>query len=231
MGPQAAPSTITYLIRSPKRVAQFTVALASPPIAPEEPPPAWTDLGTEQCPNCPLDPAVVRHCPLAQALVPLVRFADGMRSFEEVEVTIVSTERTIVQVTSIQRVLGSLMGLLSALSGCPRTAPLQPMALFHLPLAGPEETLFRVVGMYLTAQLLRSFEGLPAAEGLSELTGLYAELETVNRAMANRLRAAMKGDAGVNALIILDMLGKTVPFSVEDRLIDLKPAFEAWLKG
>ena len=55
--------------------------------------------------------------------------------------------------------ISSLMGLVSAASGCPHTSALRPMARFHLPLARNEETVHRATSMYLLAQFFLKKEG------------------------------------------------------------------------
>ncbi|MBK8676205.1 MAG: hypothetical protein IPN27_07420 [Cellvibrionales bacterium] len=74
------------------------------------------------------------------------------RSIDEVKLEVVTEERTVVQTTALQRVLSSMLGLISPTCGCPKTAYMRPMARFHCPYLPEEETVFRVAGMYLVAQ-------------------------------------------------------------------------------
>ena len=78
-------------------------------------------------------------------------FAD-LVSYDKVRVTVESEERSVVATLSAQQALASLMGLIMASSGCPRTAVFRPMARFHLPFSSESETAYRVAAMYLLAQ-------------------------------------------------------------------------------
>ena len=82
--------------------------------------PPWTGLGFHQCANCPLSTSDTAHCPMAVGFVPLVALFDKVRSYDDVAARVESEQRTVSKRTSVQRVLRSLMGLLSASSDCPR---------------------------------------------------------------------------------------------------------------
>jgi len=64
--------------------------------------------------------------------------------------------------------------------------------------------------------------------GLKGLTDLYANLQIINRALANRFRATIKQDATVNAIILLDLLSQAVTWSIEDQLDELQPLFKSF---
>ena len=197
---------------------------------PPEDLPEWTRLAFEQCPNCPLAAQMRPRCPSAVQLVELVsRFGDIV-SFETVKIQVVTRERTVTQKTTAQKAISSLMGLIMATSGCPRTAYFRPMARFHLPLASEDETLYRAASMYLLAQYFRRQAGGEADLELKGLTDIYESLETLNAAMARRLLAAIQQDATVNAVVILDFLAKNWFFSIEDRLEDMRHLFAAYLE-
>lgn len=206
----------------------FLIELEEPlPLASESP--AWTRLGFHRCGHCPLEEAATPHCPLAQALAgPVTRLSDVL-SYDEVAVEVITPERRILSHTSAQTGISAMMGLLIATSGCPHMAFFQPMARFHLPFATEEETLYRAASMYLLGQYFRRQAGQPAELGFDGLLELYRNVEAVNRAMANRLRAASQQDGTVNALVLLDMYAKSLPFAVEDALQELKPLYSAYL--
>jgi hypothetical protein len=229
--PAQPADSIVYFLSGPAGRKQFSVPLDGPVWGTGDTLPAWTALEFHRCPNCPLEAAAAAVCPLSASLAALVAFANEMVSYDEIEVVVCTRQRTISCKTTAQRAIGSLMGLLSALSGCPRTAPFRPMARFHLPFADADETLFRVAGMYLLAQQMRAMEGMASApeEGLQGLAVLYNEVEVVNAAIAGRLRAAVSTDASVNALILLDTFSKDVPLSIEEQLSSLRPCFAGWL--
>lgn len=194
--------------------------------------PAWTDLGFHQCGNCPLSKAATPHCPMAVRLVPLVALFEKVRSYDDVTAQVETDERTVTKRTSVQRVLRSLMGLLSASSDCPRIDFLKPMAHYHLPFSSAEETVYRVVSTYLLAQYFLRQEGKPADAGLDGLKAHYRELQRVNQGMAQRLGAirAGQGDSSVNALVLLDLFAHSMPDSIDTQLEELRPAFQESLK-
>jgi hypothetical protein len=194
--------------------------------------PAWTALGFHQCANCPLSAADSEHCPMAVRLVPLVTLFEKVRSYDDVAAQVESEERTVAKRTSVQKVLRSLMGLLSASSDCPRIEFLKPMAHYHLPFSSSEETVFRVVSTYLLAQHFLRQQGKTADAGLEGLKAHYRELQQVNQGMAARLGAIRdtQGDSSVNALVLLDLFAHSLPDSIDAQLEELKPAFQRFLE-
>jgi hypothetical protein len=200
--------------------------------APQSGLPSWTELGFHQCGNCPLSTTDTRHCPMAVRLVPLVALFEKVRSYDDVSAQVESDERTVTKRTSVQKVLRSLMGLLSASSDCPHIEFLKPMAHYHLPFSSREETVYRVVSTYLLAQYFRRQQGKPADAGLEGLKAHYRELQQVNQGMAARLGAIRheQGDSSVNALVLLDLFAHSLPDSIDADLEELMPAFQEFLK-
>jgi hypothetical protein len=192
--------------------------------------PAWTKLEFHQCPNCPLRPQEDPYCPLALNLVNLVEPFDGLLSHEIVELTVVTEERTIMQWTTAQRGISSLMGLVIAASGCPHTAFFRPMARFHLPLASNEETFYRAASMYLLAQYFVKNQGKNADFELEGLGRIYKEMETINAAVADRLRAATTTDSSVNAIVVLDVYAKTANMVLGNSLEKIRYLFAPYFQ-
>lgn len=192
-------------------------------------PPPWTRLAFHQCPNCPLDPARRNHCPAAVALAPLVASCARLVSFDKLAVEVITPERVISNEIPAQRGISSLMGLILAASGCPRTAFFKPMARFHLPLASEEETIYRAASMYLLAQYFLRQQGGAADLDLEGLKAIYANLHVVNRTLADRLRQAIEEDSTINALILLDLFAKNMPFVIEDSLEEIRYLFDSFL--
>ncbi len=191
-----------------------------------DPPPDWTRLDFQQCKNCPLDVEEHPRCPVALNMVePVSRFAKII-SHRQVRLTVITKERTIVQETTAQEGLSSLMGLIMAASGCPHTAYFRPMARFHLPLASSDETVYRAVTMYLLAQYYLRRAGREPDIDLDGLKTLYESLETVNSDFCERLRAATEQDSALNAVVLLDFFAKTVPFGMEMLLDQMRSMFE-----
>lgn len=189
-----------------------------------EPAPAdreWTRLACHRCPHCPLADGDDALCPLAARLDPVVATLGSVLSHQEVSAEIVAAERTISATTTAQAVAGSIVGLISATSGCPHTAFLRPLAWFHQPFAGEEETIFRVVSAWFLRQYFAG-AGAPADWNIDGLRSAYAALHTVNVHLAKRLRQASSLDATVNAVVRLDMFTKAVPDEIEEILGHLR---------
>ena len=189
--------------------------------------PAWTELEYNKCPNCPISSADRPRCPAAVSLVDFAKRLGKIVSFEKVQLAVLTDERWVVQNTTAQRAMGSLMGLLLATSGCPITAYMRPMARFHLPLSNDLETAYRAVGMYLVGQYLRYKTIQDSDFNLKGLINIYDELHEINIAIAQRLK-----DSGVvtevNALVMLDLFAQGIPNSIEDRLPEFDYLFSAY---
>jgi len=187
--------------------------------------PVWTRLEFQQCPNCPLYPASTPHCPMAVRFVPLVAMMSKLCSYEQVDVCVEMAERSVSKTTTVQRGLAALMGLLSASSDCPHVAFLKPMAHYHLPFASEDETIYRAASTYLLGQYLLAQQGGEPDWTLTGLKMRYVTLQAVNRAMANRMRAAVVEDGAINAIILLDLLAKALPCSIDERLDEISSTF------
>lgn len=191
-------------------------------------PPSWTELGFHQCHHCPLLPSESPRCPLALHLVDIVRRFKDVSSFDKTLLTVISEERVISQKTTAQRAISSLIGLISAASGCPHTIYFRPMARFHLPLASEAETIYRASSMYMLAQYFRQNADKAPEFNLQGLKQIYANTGIVNFTIAQRLRAASDTDSAVNAIVLLDMFVKTVPYAIEESLESMRHLFEPY---
>ncbi len=191
--------------------------------------PSWARLSFHPCPNCPLDSRVHSYCPLTLHLVKIVPKFEPMLSHDYVKLRVITDRRTTCQQTTVQRAVSSLLGLISAASGCPRTAFFRPMARFHLPLADEAETIYRTTSMYMLAQYFLKQEGKEHDFSLRKLKDIYHQLQVVNAAMSARLRAASKTDSVVNALILLDLFAKAIPYAIEESLEEIRHLFTPFL--
>ncbi len=226
---------IRYTIRlTGDRVEIFDVQLDEETLEIHTPPPAdlpaWTALEFHQCPNCPLSADEHPRCPLAVAIVCIVRRFDNVISHDEVDVVVETRNRRIFKHTTSQAALSSLMGLVIAASGCPNTTFFKPMARFHLPFSSEAETLTRAVGTYLTAQYLRREQGMEADLELAGLDAIYETMRVVNVATAERLRAATTTDSSLNAVVRLDTYAQMAPFFIRTKLAELRGPFASYLK-
>jgi hypothetical protein len=227
---------ITYKVATPdSRERVFNLELdrdsAVLTSAPDANPPAWTELAFNQCIGCPLRASETKHCPAAVHLSGVIDGFADLVSYDQVRVTVESEERAVIATLSAQQALASLMGLIIASSGCPRTAVFRPMARFHLPFSSESETAYRVASMYLVAQHFKARNGEAADFKLDDLESVYRGVHAVNRGMAQRLRAASRQDAIVNAIVLLDVYSSLVPAAIHDILDEVKPAFSALLTG
>ncbi len=114
-------------------------------------------------------------------------------------------------------------------SNCPVMDNLRPMVRFHLPFATMDETMYRAVSMYLTAQFLLMRRGEKPDWELKNLIGIYDAVAHVNRGMSRRLSNASSEDANVNAVIILSTRGNMVPHYVESSFAELEHMFSKCL--
>lgn len=190
--------------------------------------PDWTELEYQQCSNCTLVKTTSPYCPLAANLMPVLRLCSSVASYQTLNLEVSTPERIISGDTSMQRALSTILGLVMATSPCPHTEFLKPMAHFHLPLASEEETIYRATSMYLLAQYFRRKDGLDFSMELDQLTAIYQNLQTINKALAKRLRLAANEDATVNAVILLDLLSQAVTWSIEDGLEEIRYLFKGY---
>ncbi len=186
----------------------------------------WARLDNHQCMNCPLSSDTHPYCPIALNLVQVIpQFSDDY-SFEEAEIAVETEQRTYFARTSLQRGLGSMLGIYMVSSGCPVMAKLKPMVRFHLPFASVEETIFRSASTYLLGQYFRYKKGLEADWDFKGLMQTYEEVQKVNIGMAERLRGIGARDANINAIIVLDIFAKELPQNIEHSLKPLEYLFE-----
>ncbi len=230
----AKPITFEYAYKFKKGlVKKFTLSLDRESLSLQKAraanPPLWTLLSHKQCANCPLDVTTHTYCPVALNFVDIAEQFRDMVSHEDVAVTVTTEERIYAAETTVQQGLSPLIGIIMTTSGCPVMAHLKPMVRFHLPFASLDETVFRMVSMYLLVQYYRSQDRKKAEWRLDGLTKVYAEVGIVNRDFAERLRDAAKKDANLNALVNLDCFASMVPLVAEDTLKAIRPYFSAYL--
>lgn len=191
--------------------------------------PSWTRLDFYQCPHCPLTITGFPHCPLAIHLVNIVKGFHHLSSYDPIQVEVITAERRVLLETTAQRAIGSLMGLIIAVSGCPHTTFFRPMARFHLPLASEDETVFRATSSYLLAQYFLNNQGEKPDFELKGLKKIYENMQIINTTIAQRLRAATETDSSVNAIILLDLYAKAMPYVIREALEEIRRLFVPFL--
>ena len=196
-----------------------------------KPRPEWTKLNFFKCPHCSLDGEKHQFCPVATNLTELVDAFRGSISYKEVDVTVETEAREYKKHTSLQKGLGSLIGIYMVTSGCPVMDKLKPMVRFHLPFATVEETKYRAISMYLLAQYFKHTQGLEPDWDLKHLVRIYSDVRTVNRAFCKRLSNIKVEDASINAVTILDCFADSILFSINrDMLDEIGLLFSAYLR-
>lgn len=191
--------------------------------------PEWAKLDFHQCPNCPLTVEQSPNCPMAYHLIEACTLFSDLHSHKELQLIVNTNERSIIKNTTAQRAISSLLGLIIPASGCPHTAFFRPMARFHLPLSSEDETIFRATGMYLLAQYFLNQNKQKLDLDLKGLVDIYQQLHIVNDLIAVRLREAFSNDSTVNAVILLDIFAKTMPYAIDDSLEEIKYLFKPYL--
>ncbi len=184
--------------------------------------PSWTKLSFNRCSHCTIDESKNLYCPVAEKLTGIVKIFNKIVSYNELEVVVITKERETYTKVSAQAALSSMIGLIIAVSGCPYTVFLKPMARFHLPFSTEEETILRAISMHL----LKNYINNKKESAFEELTESYKNLEKLNLGIAKRLRAACMEDSAVNAVIRLDMFAKAMPFVIEEALDEIKYIFK-----
>lgn len=193
-------------------------------------PPAWALLEYQQCANCPLDNAIHTYCPIAANLSGIVQEFREVTTSDKVDVTVTVKERTYLKTTSIQEGLSPLLGLIMSTSGCPVMDPLKPMVRYHLPFASLDETVYRMVSLFLVAQLIREQAGKKPEWRLEGLTKIYGEVKKLNKEFGQRMIVAARSDANVHALVNLNVFAVMVPLVAEKMLKEMTPCFSSYLK-
>lgn len=189
-------------------------------------PPDWARLDYHQCGHCPLDPAEYRYCPLALKLAWIMPEQALPDSHQPIRLEVETPERDYSVDTTLQRALSSLFGLVSALSDCPHTRFLRPMALFHLPVSMEREALVRVLAFRLLERYIENRSDPDIPVDLDGLDEAYRNLNRLNRDFLERLRHG-GSDAPVNAVLLLEMLTREMNWELEDELANVAELFQA----
>ena len=193
------------------------------------PKPSWTKLKYNQCEQCPLSDDV-EYCPVAVNLANLVETFKDSQSYEHTGVQVQTSERAYEKQTTLQKGLSSIIGMYMVTSNCPVMDKLRPMVKFHLPFGSLEETVYRAVSMYLTAQYLLMRKGKQPDWDLKKLVEIYKSVGHVNRGISQRLSSASEEDANMNAVVILSAYAEMVPFSIENKLAEMDYIFSEYTK-
>jgi hypothetical protein len=190
----------------------------------------WAELEFHQCANCPLNSTLTRYCPIAANLSGIAQQFGEVAGADKATVTVKVKERSYCKAGSIQEGLSPLLGIIMATSGCPIMEPLKPMVRYHLPFASLDETVFRMISMFLVAQFLRSQAGKKPEWQLDGLSRIYEEVKKLNKEFGQRMRAAARSDANIHALVKLNVFAVLVPIEAEKILKEIAPSFASYLR-
>lgn len=198
--------------------------------------PKWADRKLHRCPNCRLTEDSIQYCPLAVRLVDICDRFKQFNSTEQIYIDIFTPERVISHKSFLQTGISSLIFLIIAVSGCPNTAFLKPMARFHLPFPSEydqitvhqmEEIIFRSVSTYLLNQYFLLENGQKTDLALNEFERNYRDFHIIITNITNRLREAGVSEAVLNALVILDMHTNILSKNIKKLLKPICNYFEA----
>ena len=181
--------------------------------------PDWAKLSHHQCPNCSLKESETPFCPIALNIQQLIEAFQDKLSYNQVTVTVVTKERTYTKNLPLQRGISSLIGIYMVTSGCPIMTKLQPMVRYHLPFASMEETMYRIISMYLFSQYLVLRTGGEPDWEMHKLIEIYEEIRIVNEHFCKRLSSLAIQDANLNAVVILNNFADFLPFTINDSLL------------
>jgi len=171
-----------------------------------DPMPDWTLLSFQQCAGCPLTSATHPRCPVAANLTEIAEFFKTYVSYEEVDVTVVTEQRTYSKHTSVEEGLASLLEIYLVGSGCPVMDKMRPVIDNHLPFATPQEATWQHLTAYLTAQYLLAKKDIPGDVKADALPAILNELKDTSTAFMQRLKAMEKKDALRNSMVVLTNL-------------------------
>ncbi len=225
----AVAQTYTYdfLLPNDKRIA-FTVGINpitgqinTCPLSP----PAWARLEFHQCGSCPLTQTEHLFCPIALSISDLVTTFKDTASYVPCTVTCSSRERTISKKTTVQEGLASILGLLMAISGCPVMLFFKPLARFHLPFSTVEESLFRIVAVFLLGQYFSRSDSPDTRIDLGDIKNHYALVQQVNKGILKRIQHISDLDADNNAIITLHSLGQILELEIDTHIESLHHLF------
>ncbi len=166
--------------------------------------PDWALMNKFRCENCSLDREEHEYCPVALNLYNLLENFKDVVSYDKVDLRIETPRRTYFNNIPVQNALSSLMGIFMVTSGCPVFDKLKPMVRYHLPFASPYETAYRMISMYLMAQLFRQRQGKETDWKLQKLPKIFEDITKVNRNVSRKFKAVVQKDAVLNAVIILN---------------------------
>ncbi|MBN1759835.1 MAG: hypothetical protein JW863_16025 [Chitinispirillaceae bacterium] len=209
-------------------ISDTTLLLAPLPVDSDE---EWMQLTFHQCSVCTLSSSEHTHCPVAKNLSYLLSRFKNNFSHETVTARVTTKDRITEKTGSLETCASSIIGLIMATSGCPVLDILRPMAYTHLPFANEDETIFRAVSTYLTAQAIKESQGLKPDWEIKNVADIYSGITRLNANFTERLRGLRGKDANINAIISLDLFAQLGTFTLPTEWMEqVKGFFASYLK-
>ncbi|MFH2204349.1 MAG: hypothetical protein ABIJ96_14625 [Elusimicrobiota bacterium] len=192
--------------------------------------PEWTLLDNSQCPSCALTKTQRPRCPVAESIVDIVDYFKEVPSTALAQINISTATRKFAKRAPVSDGISALLGLYMVSSGCPVLDKLRPMARTHLPFATHEETMYRVLSMYMLAQYFHLRDGETPDWEMHGLAALMENIRDVNQHFVGRLQRVCKKDAVLNAMVLLDCFAGITSLALKSReLKQLRRLFAAHL--
>lgn len=192
-------------------------------------PPEWAKLSYFKCNNCQLDETEHEFCPIAFNISNVISEFKDFSSYENVFVRVITKARDMSKNTTIQEGLSSILGIYMVTSGCPVMEKLKPLVRYHLPFSTLEESVYRIVSMYLLIQYVLKKKGKKPDWELKKLGEIYEDIKLVNACMSGRLKNAATKDASITAVANLDYLASFLPLLIDDMLSVVEGSFSSYL--
>jgi hypothetical protein len=191
--------------------------------------PQWVKLDHKKCAHCPLNSNHQPYCPLAMQLQPLVETLHQTSSIDEVELEMIRGSRRIIETTTLQEAVGSILEVIYPASGCPKTKLMRPQARFHIPSGSEEEKVYGITSMYMLAQYFRKKNGSSGDFDFTGLINFYSDMSVLNKALASRLTGVTRSDSVKNGITLMDMYSTLIPLMLEEDLVELRDIFSDFL--
>ncbi|MBF0360512.1 MAG: hypothetical protein HQK49_05835 [Oligoflexia bacterium] len=183
--------------------------------------PEWSKLEFNRCQNCTLKKEEHNYCPVAKNLSELIDEFNEVNSFQKAKVYVQTPERIYSKNTDVQTGLLSCFGAIMAASGCPHLDIFRPLVKFHLPFSTFEETIYRVVSMFLLKQCYGNLDSkINFKEMMEVLKEKYAQVEIVNQGMLERINKVVKKDADKNAFVALNSFAQIFSMECDTNFVD-----------
>lgn len=183
-------------------------------------PPVWAELKNFKCEHCPLDPGVVKYCPVAVNLADIINEFRDFPSYQNAEVFVETPTRNYHKRTSLQSGVSSMMGIRMVSSGCPVMGKLKPLLNFHLPFGTLEETQVRALSLYLLAQYVKQQKGGTPDWEMNNLVNIYEDIRILNHNVSRQIANLESKDTSINSLVILNNFADYVTFTIDEFMID-----------